>query len=767
MSVAGYELKMRDTLEIVPFVTDDGRFRYYVRDPDSGDIYEFGEGEYFLLEQLKNGEDAAVICQKFSDIFRETIDLRQLQAFIRKVDNMGLLDTENATLHVQQARKDDAATKFLFNPDKLFGSVEKLFRPVTGKLFFLLFSLLVLFAAASLHRYFTDYFYQLNALRLIYGPKIVLLGPLFGFLVVYPLGEFAKGVACKHYGSQVTAFRVSFMFKVVPIFYADIVDALWIMDRRKRLRVFASGPMLQFAALSLLMVVWMVTEPWSQINNLACFISFISFLFLVFNLNPLFTRDGYFMLATRLDVDDLKARSEQFARDRLMLRPVSEPLTPKERVWFWRYGFLRVISKNVLTFFILAYFGTLLVQNLQGVGAMAFLIILYLRFEEAIKKSVQGFFPSSLLFANEAGVVKTRLIVKFGLLLLFCIILVLPYPFEVGGSFVVRPLHQLSIRTEVAGSVKNVLVTENEQVNLGQVVAELNDRVPRKRVESLKAALEEQQALLSLRQKGTRPEEIAMAKQETQAAAKQLEYSEQEAIRYKNMFDRKAVPESDYQYALRMRDLDKEKLEIARRNLELVKSGPRDEEIQAIEAEIRRYEVELAHALDDLEHTTLRSPMDGIIVTPYLAQKIGQRLEVGELFAVVEDPLTYVAEVEVPEKDINEVTVGAAVKLRSWAVPGTVIKGHTVAIAPVAYDKSLHHSSRGLSEREKLFGQQELIRDKGKVVRVMVEFDDQTLLKTADMTGYAKIDAEDRMVGLSFFRWLSRLIYVEIWSWIP
>ena len=298
-------------------------------------------------------------------------------------------------------------------------------------------------------------------------------------------------------------------------------------------------------------------------------------------------------------------------------------------------------------------------------------------------------------------------------------------------------------------------------------MAILDDRVPKKRVESLKAVLEEQQAVLSLRRKGMRPEEIAMAEQGIQSAAKSLEYSKQEAKRFKNMFERKAVPETEYQYALRLRDLDNERLEIAKRNLELVKSGPRDEEIKAIEAEIRRLDVELAHAMDDLEYTTLLSPMDGVIITPYLAQKIGHRLEVGEFFAVVEDPGSYVVEVEVPEKDITEVTIGAKVKIRTWAEPQTVILGHTRSIAPIAYEKSLHRSERGLSERESRFAKKELIRDKGKVVRVMVEFDDQTLVKTSDMTGYAKIDAEDRPVWLSFSRWLFRLVYVEIWSWIP
>lgn len=111
------------------------------------------------------------------------------------------------------------------------------------------------------------------------------------------------------------------------------------------------------------------------------------------------------------------------------------------------------------------------------------------------------------------------------------------------------------------------------------------------------------------------------------------------------MFKKKAVSEEDYDNALRQRDLDQERFEFAKKNLELVKSGARDEEIEAIEAGIRRLEVNLAHAKKDLQLTTLVSPADGRIITSYLSQTVGQYLSVGDLFAVVEDARTIIAEI--------------------------------------------------------------------------------------------------------------------------
>ena len=273
--------------------------------------------------------------------------------------------------------------------------------------------------------------------------------------------------------------------------------------------------------------------------------------------------------------------------------------------------------------------------------------------------------------------------------------------------------------------------------------------------------------MLALRSKGGKPEEIAKAEQEMGTAAKALEYSEQEAKRYKNMFKRKAVPETEYQYAAMRRDLDRERLELAKKNLALVKSGAQDEEIEAMEAKIRRLNVERNHAEDDLFFTTLVSPIDGRIINPYLSQKIGQRLETGELFAVVENTSTYIAEIEVPEEDIKEVKIGSAVKLRTWSHPNVTIRASTMAIAPVAYEKSWRKLVRTLSERESYIGQKELLRDKGKVIRVLSEFPNDGGMIRSDMTGYAKIECEKKPVIVAFTRWLMRFVFVEIWSWIP
>jgi multidrug resistance efflux pump len=360
-----------------------------------------------------------------------------------------------------------------------------------------------------------------------------------------------------------------------------------------------------------------------------------------------------------------------------------------------------------------------------------------------------------------------RRLIRIGVLIGIGVILLIPYPFSVGGEFRLTPIHQLGIRAQVAGEIESVLVEEGQWVEKDQPLAFLVGREQKKKVEEIEAALDERNARLKLLKEGAKPEEIAKAKQEVNTAAKSLEFSILQADRYEEMFKDKAVSEKDYENILKQRDLDQERLELAKRNLELVESGARDEEIEALEAEIRLLEVNLTHAKKDLQLTTLVSTASGRIITPYLSQTVGHYLSVGDLFAVVEDANTLLAEIEVPEEDITEVKVGARVKLKMWAYPNKSFYGDVITIAPVAYEKSIGRIERTLTEREWRLEREETLREKGKVVRVVVNLSNNDRLLKTDMTGYAKIKCKPRPVVIAFTRWFVRFFLIEIWSWIP
>lgn len=761
-------MKSRGDTEQVVYEDKRGCFRYLVKNSDTENIYELGEEEAFLCSMVDNGSLPEEIIEVFGKRFGRSICRQQLAAFVQKAERIGLLDGKQERTD-RDGELDDNG-HLLFNPDLLLRMLEILLRDCRTLPWRFL---LVVVTMISLGIAVRDSGQYLNELEIILfqggGPGSLICIPLLGLFVVTPLAEIVKGVACRYYGGQVSAFRIGFIFKIFPRFYADIWDALWVIEAPKRTYVFALGIVTHLLLWDLGILLWKGTLPWTGLHAFSNLFVSASFLFFLMNSIPLLRRDGYFLLSSRLEIDDLYERAMLFIESRVWGQPLQEPLTTRQQRIFMLYGLCCIVFNTVIAGLFVVYGGNALCNAFQGIGALMFLFLCYLVFKDVVGRQLRWIrMPEPRgVWASEQGAVRIRTVVKSGSLLVLALVMFIPYPFEVGGEFSILPAGQQGIRAEVAGTIDEVFITENQPVSKGKPVARLDDLVYRNKIDIIQASINETQALIELRVAGAKPEEIAVAEQQVVVARKSLEYSVREEARYAKMLNEKAIPETEYQFVKHKRDLDRETLKSAEKNLEVVRSGARDYEIQAMEARRQRLEVELVQAQADLEHTTLYSPINGVIITPALSQRVGQRLENGDLLAVVEDDERVLAEIEISESDIEEITEGALVKLRIWANPLQTLDGKIVAIAPVAYEKSRQGITRTLTEREKLIGQRELLRREGRVVRVVAEFTEDVDGLKAEMTGYAKIQCSSRPVGVAFSRWLMRLIFVEVWSWIP
>ena|GEM_PF-1014097 len=752
----------RPDIEISPQIGEGSRYYHLLKDSLSGEIFEFGEEEVFLYRKFDGQTTLSDIQESFEEQFKVSISLNQIKAFVRQLGDLGLLLSTHGTAIAGQDNGTPLIQRRLCNPNRFLDVLTFFIGWCFSPLLLACFGLVFLSAIGIAIKFASDFILEVEL-----GLKAVFLVPVLGILVVNFVGELAKGIACKHSGSQVNELGVILLYRILPRFYFDIRESLWKVKKIERLQITAAGPIFQLLLWSIAVIGWKVTHPWSNMHDFWILLIVASSIILFLNLNPLAQRDGYLLLSIWHEAPDLRNRALAYFRSWFFRRSLPEPLTAKEMKWFKLYGAAIIIYETIFWTVVLGLIGYLLMQSLKGLGACLFLVFLGLRFENTLKRQFMRILPARLRPGNELGAIPLRWLIRGGLLTVIILILLVPYPFTVGGEIRLLPVHQLGIRVQVPSNIESVLVEEGQWVKKGQPVAVLMGRDQKKRLETVKAALDEARARLRLLREGPKPEEIAKAEQEVKTSAKSLEYSMLQAGRYEEMFRHKAVPEKDYERVLKVRDVDLEQLKLTERNLELVKSGPRDEEIKALEAEVRRLEVELAHAEEDMRLTTLISPADGRIITPYLSQKKEQYLGVGDLFAVVEDARTIIAEIEVPEEDVGEVRIGARVKLKTWVYPGTTFIGHVTAIAPVAYEKSRHRVERALSENEWRIEQKEILREKGKVVRLLSELPNPDGLLKTDMTGYAKIECGWKPLGIAFTRWAVRFFMIEVWSWIP
>jgi multidrug resistance efflux pump len=382
----------------------------------------------------------------------------------------------------------------------------------------------------------------------------------------------------------------------------------------------------------------------------------------------------------------------------------------------------------------------------------------------------------------------------------------IPAPLKVSGDFRIMPGHNADVRAQVDGIIAEVYGSEGDAVRVGDVIVRLDDRDYTTELGKTDSEIAERRARLEMLEAGPRREELELARTELETATiryqsadrlygeaqrfrgaeiarsqtsvekaeHRLEFARNELGRRRTLFEsalvsRQALEESEELVAIRQkelgeaqgsaemvvagdmsnaqreRDLARQEFGRAQGRLRVLLAGSRPEEIKATQAEISRLTAHRAYLQQQLRLVKVSTPASGVIATPKLKERLGERIGRGDLIAKVYEQRTVTAEIMIAERDIGEIRVGQPVVLKARAFPDTSFSSHITAIAPVAVE-----DSNGLG---------------GRAIRVMAEIDNGSRLLKSEMTGKAKISAGWRRLFDVATRRFARYIRVEFWSW--
>jgi len=220
---------------------------------------------------------------------------------------------------------------------------------------------------------------------------------------------------------------------------------------------------------------------------------------------------------------------------------------------------------------------------------------------------------------------------------------------KVSASGEVKPKRFVNISANVSGRIVLLLVKEGETVRRGQVLAKIDSA----RIEA-----------------GTRQSEAGLeaARAELDRAGADLEAARLAYERTRAMHDQRLVSDSAFDQADAELKVRKAMVEAQRRRI-----------LQQAAA--------VASDRDDLEKTTVVSPMDGVITN--LQKEEGEVVIGAQSFSptvimTVADLSTMEVEVLVEETDIRNLAVGQEAEVRVDALEGLKIKGHVTEIGSSA-----------------------------------------------------------------------------------
>jgi hypothetical protein len=141
-----------------------------------------------------------------------------------------------------------------------------------------------------------------------------------------------------------------------------------------------------------------------------------------------------------------------------------------------------------------------------------------------------------------------------------------------------------------------------------------------------------------------------------------------------------------------------------------------------------------------MELCTITSPINGVVATPFLKERIGEVIRQGDLLCRLMDHRALIADIAVPEREIGDIQVGYPVGIKMEGYPSRRFEGYVSSIAPVAS-----------------------VEEGKPVVRVRCELANPDGLLKSEMTGNAGIYCPPRPIGAIMIRRLVRFIRTEFW----
>lgn len=174
--------------------------------------------------------------------------------------------------------------------------------------------------------------------------------------------------------------------------------------------------------------------------------------------------------------------------------------------------------------------------------------------------------------------------------------------------------HTINVNSKVTGRLAWIGVEKGDKVKEGQVLVRLEDEEFRAAYEQAKGAVDNAQAYLDELQHGSRPEEILEAQHNLDEARATLVDDKLTLDRTKQLSSAGVVSRQVLDDATAKFDSDQQRVNSLEKAFQLMKIGPRQEEIARAKGALAQAQGQLDYAKSQLDATVIRAPVTGTIL---------------------------------------------------------------------------------------------------------------------------------------------------------
>jgi HlyD family secretion protein len=241
---------------------------------------------------------------------------------------------------------------------------------------------------------------------------------------------------------------------------------------------------------------------------------------------------------------------------------------------------------------------------------------------------------------------------------------------------------EVDVGFKISGRIVSISVQEGDWVEQGKVLAKIDDDDLLQRLGLAQASLKSAQAKLEKALAGSRPEEIREAEAALRQAQFDFENREAHYERMKLLFEKGVIPKDTLDNAEAGFKIASASVQRARETYQLVKKGPRKEDIEDAKAQVEQARASLKLTETQLSYTALYSPLSGVVLVK--SGEIGEVVNPGTSILTLADIENVWLKAYIPEPDLSRVKWGQEVIVTTDLKPQKEYRGRISFISSEA-----------------------------------------------------------------------------------
>lgn len=251
---------------------------------------------------------------------------------------------------------------------------------------------------------------------------------------------------------------------------------------------------------------------------------------------------------------------------------------------------------------------------------------------------------------------------------------------DISGS--IKGFREVNISPTITERIKVIHVATSQKVSKGQLLVTLDDTSNKLKLARNQASLKQVQQVLNRLRNGARPEEIeiarsTMARAQADLALKNLEYQRQ-----KQLYQEEATTLQRLEQAQAGFDSAQAQLESTRANYQMIKKGPRKEDILEAQARVELAHVAVAQEKKDLDDHYLKAPFAGVVCLRMLEE--GDVAEKNKSIFLLLDLDDVYLDLDVSELYVSKIAIGMKVDIHVDSLEDRDFTGTLSEINPIA-----------------------------------------------------------------------------------